>query len=184
VYGGERGSGLVEHFGVTRHVLATLCTFGKALGLHGACVAASRVVVDYLINRARPFIFSTAPSPLFLAAVDTALEIVRAEPERRARVLGLARRLRESLRDRGVDCLESAGPIVPVMAHENERALAVAERIREQGFDVRAIRPPSVAPGTARLRISVHADHTEAQIDALAAVVPAALAAAERQAVS
>ncbi len=184
VYGEERGSGLVEHFGVTGQVLATLCTFGKALGLHGACVTASRIVVDYLIHRARPFIFSTAPAPLLLAAVDTALEIVRAEPERRARVLRLAARLREGLRSRGIDCLESAGPIVPVMVGENQRALEAAERIRLRGFDVRAIRPPSVAPGSARLRISVHADHTETQIDALGAIVPAALAAAERQAVT
>jgi 8-amino-7-oxononanoate synthase len=179
VYGDQRGSGLVEHFGVSDHVLATLSTFGKALGLYGACVAGSRVVVDYLVNRARPFIFSTAPAPFFLAAVETALEIVAAEPERRQRVLSLARRLREALGERGIDCLDSSGPIVPVMVGDNERALEAAEQIRRQGFDVRAIRPPSVAVGTARLRISVHADHTEAQIDALAAILPPATALAK-----
>ncbi len=176
VYGDQRGSGLVEHFGISDHVLATLSTFGKALGLYGACVAGSRVVVDYLVNRARPFIFSTAPAQFFLAAVETALEIVAAEPERRQRVLSLARRLREALGERGIDCLDSSGPIVPVMVGDNERALAAAERIRREGFDVRAIRPPSVAAGTARLRISVHADHTEAQIDALAVILPPATA--------
>jgi 8-amino-7-oxononanoate synthase len=139
--------------------------------------------VDYLINRARPFIFSTAPSPFFLAAVETALEIVAAEPDRRRRVLVLARRLRDALGERGIDCLGSSGPIVPLVVGENERALEAAERIRGQGYDVRAIRPPSVAPGTARLRISVHADQTEEQIDALAALLPEAIAA-ERQAIT
>ena len=110
--------------------------------------------------------------------METTLDIVAAEPERRSRVLSRARRLRDALRGQGIDCLESCGPIVPVIVGENERALEVAERIREQGFDVRAIRPPSVAAGTARLRISVHADHTEAEIDRLAAILPAALEAA------
>lgn len=177
IFGEERGSGLVEHFGVSDRVLARIATFGKALGLFGACVAGCRVVVDYLVNRARPFIFSTAPSPFFLAAVESALDIIADEPERRRRVLYLAGRLRDGLRERGVDCLDSRGPIVPVVIGDNERALGVAARVRQEGYDVRAIRPPSVAPGTARLRISVHAAHTEAQIDGLVGLVPRALAA-------
>ena len=177
VYGPERGSGLVEEFGVTGRVVATLTSFGKAVGLFGGCVAGPRVVVDYLVNRARSFIFSTAPAPFLLAAVETALEILADEPQRRQRVLRLAHRLRAALRRRDVDCLASAGPIVPVIVGGNEPALSVAARIRKRGYDVRAIRPPSVAPGTARLRVSVHADHTEAQIDELAGITLEALEA-------
>ena len=112
--------------------------------------------------------FSTAISPLLLHGVDLVLDRIAAEPERRARALTLADRLRLKLRTRVFDFLQSEGPIVPVILGDNRRAVAVAEALQARGFDVRAIRPPTVAPGSARLRISVHADRTEAEIDALA----------------
>lgn len=168
---GARGSGLAEEHGVERRAVAVVSTLGKAFGLAGAFVAGPRVVVDYLVNRSRPFLFTTAFPPLLLHAVDVTLDWMEAEPGRRRRVLALADRLRERLRGRGLDCLASVGPIVPVVLGENRRALAVAERLQAEGFDVRAVRPPTVAPGTARLRISVHADHSEAQIDDLATAV-------------
>jgi hypothetical protein len=100
---------------------------------------------------------------------------------RAQRALELADRLRARLRAAGLDTLASAGPIVPVVLGENRRALAAAATIQARGFDVRAVRPPTVAPGTARLRLSVHADRTESEIDALAAaVVEACAAAAEK----
>lgn len=171
VYGPARGSGLAETFQMERRAAAIVSTCGKALGLSGAFVGGSSTLVDYLINKSRAFIFSTAISPLLLAGIDAALDIVAAEPERRARTLALAARLRRLLGAGGVDCARSEGPIVPVVLGENERALRVAEVVRRRGHDVRAIRPPSVAEGTARLRISVHADHTEEQIEGLAAAV-------------
>lgn len=165
---GERGSGLLEEQGVERRVTAVVSTLGKAFGLAGAFVAGPQVVIDYLVNRCRPFVFSTAISPLLLHGVDLVLDRIAAEPERRARALTLADRLRLKLRTRVFDFLRSEGPIVPVILGDNRRAVAVAEALQARGFDVRAIRPPTVAPGSARLRISVHADRTEAEIDALA----------------
>ncbi len=177
VYGDHRGSGLIEAFGVERGVVASIATFGKALGFAGACVAGSRTLVDFLVNRCRSFIFSTAMAPLGTIAINVALDSVAAEPQRRRRVLALSDRLRERVRALGLDPLESTGPIVPVILGDNERAVAVAARLRVRGFDVRAIRPPTVAAGTARLRISVHANRTEAEIDALAVALGEAVAA-------
>ncbi len=148
-----------------------MSTFGKAFGLFGAFVAGPQVLIDYLVNRCRPFIFTTAVPPLLLYGVEAALDLLGAEPERRKRVCLLADRLRQRFQEAGLDTLESAGPILPVVLGESEPALAVAQQLQKKGFDVRAIRPPTVAPGTARLRISVHADHTEEQIDQLAEAV-------------
>ncbi|HVT18777.1 MAG TPA: 8-amino-7-oxononanoate synthase [Thermoanaerobaculia bacterium] len=188
LFGEARGSGLCELHGLERRVAATVSTLGKALGLAGACVAGPRVLVEYLVNRCRSFVFTTAPPPLLLHALAASLDRVEAEPGRRRRVLGLAGRLRGRLAAVGIGGLGGVGglggggvaaplcgPIVPVVLGDNFRALAVAERLQRQGFDVRAIRPPTVPPGTARLRISVHADHSEAEIDALANALAAAL---------
>lgn len=175
LFGDERGSGLAEGYGIEGRATALVSTLGKALGFSGAFVAGPQVLIDYLLNGCRPFLFSTAVPPLLIHAADLALDWAEAEPWRRRKCLALADRLRERLRSVGLDCMASVGPIVPVLLGENRRALDVAERLQEQGFDVRAIRPPAVAPGTARLRISVHADHSEAQIDALAEAVAAAV---------
>ncbi len=171
LYGPVRGSGLCEVFGIERRAAAIVSTFGKAAGLAGACVAGSRVLVDFLASRCRAFVFSTAPPPLLLLGLDAALDRMAAEPERRARVLSLAERLRRQLAARGVPRPGGAGPIVPVLLGDNGRALAAADGLAARGCDVRAIRPPTVPAGTARLRISVHADHTAADIDGLAAAL-------------
>ncbi len=175
VFGEERGSGLTERFGVEKRALAIVSTFGKAFGFFGAFVAGPQVLIDYLINRCRSFIFTTAVPPLLLYGVEAGLDLLDAEPERRKRVCLLADQLRQRFKEAGLDTLQSAGPIVPVVLGKSERALAVAQHLQEKGLDVRAIRPPTVAPGTARLRISVHADHTEQQIDQLAEAVEKAV---------
>src|SRR6202035_5264214 len=141
LFGAARGSGLAERCGVERRALAVVSTLGKALGLAGAFVAGLRVVIDYLVNRCRPFVFTTAPPPLLLHAVEAALDILEAEPDRRLRVLLLAGRLRAGLRTMGVEGVEGAGegPIVPVVLGDNERALSAAAELRRRGFDVRAV---------------------------------------------
>jgi len=177
VFGDARGSGLAEHFGIERRAVALVSTLGKALGFQGAFVAGPRLVIENLINHARPFVFTTAPSPLLLHAVGAALDLLEREPERRRRVLALADRLRGRLREAGIPAVGEEGPIVPVMLGDNHRAVAVAEQVQRQGFDVRAVRPPTVPPKTARLRVSVHANHSEEQIDALADAIAAAVGA-------
>ncbi|HEV7517674.1 MAG TPA: aminotransferase class I/II-fold pyridoxal phosphate-dependent enzyme, partial [Thermoanaerobaculia bacterium] len=176
LYGDARGSGLAESFGVAGRAIAVVSTLGKAVGIAGAFVAGPRVLIDYLVNRCRSFLFTTAPPPLLLYAVEAALDRLAAEPERRQRALRLAERLRARLRAAGLDCLESQGPLVPVILGDNRRAVATAQALADRGFDVRAARPPTVPEGTARLRISVHADRTEAEVDALAVALLAVLA--------
>jgi 8-amino-7-oxononanoate synthase len=151
---GARGSGRVEELGLRERVLATIHTGGKALGSGGAWVAGSRALRDVMVNRARSFIFSTAPLPVLCAALDAGLRLVATEPHRRTDVHRKSRLLRQALADAGVD---SAGesPIVPIIVGANDAALALQSGLMTAGFDVRAIRPPSVAPGTARLRVTV-----------------------------
>lgn len=168
IFGPKRGSGLAEEFAVEGRCSAIVSTFGKALGSFGAFVGGSRVLIDWLINRSRPFIFSTATPPLLLELMEAGVDLC-GDPAPRTRLHSLAKRLRDTLSEGGLDCSSSRGPIVPVVIGANEAALAAARKLREEGLDVRAVRPPTVAPGSARLRISVHADHSEGDLDRLAA---------------
>jgi 8-amino-7-oxononanoate synthase len=174
---GATGGGLCEAFGVQRRVTAIVSTLGKAFALGGGFIAAPRGIIDYLVQRSRPFVFSTAISPLLVEAVDVVLDHCAAHPERRQGVLALAVGLRSELRYRGVNVPPGEGPIVPVMVGASERAVEVAASIARRGFDVRAIRPPTVPEGTARLRLSVHADHGATELAELATLVAEALAA-------
>lgn len=151
---GPRGSGLVEELGLRDRVLATVHTGGKALGAAGAWVAGPLPVREVLLNRARPFVFSTAPLPVLCSALGAALDLLREEPQRRAAVHAKAALLRGALREAGIDTGESASPIVPVIVGENERAVALADGLAAAGFDARAVRPPTVPPGSARLRVT------------------------------
>ena len=151
-------------------VATRMFTGGKSLGVGGAFVCGTRETIDLLINRARPFVFTTAPPPATAAALAEAIRIVQREPERAERALAAAARLRKKLAAGG---LAAAGesPIVPVTLGSEERALAVAEAVRSQGMDVRAVRPPTVPPGTSRLRVVCHSDHEDEEIDALASSI-------------
>lgn len=151
---GAHGAGRVEALNLRRRVLATVHTGGKALGSGGAWVAGSRVLRDAMVNRARSFIFSTAPVPVLAAALEAGLDLIEREPARRMEVHRKSARLRQAL----AECQIQVGgdsPIVPIIAGSNESALALQAGLLAAGFDVRAIRPPSVAPGTARLRVTV-----------------------------
>jgi len=157
---GDRGQGLIGGDGV----FVSINPAGKALGVAGAFVAGPAWAIEYLEQRARPFIFSTAAPPAIAAALDASLDVIEAEPERRERVRSLARYLRERLTEAGMSVPSGDSPIIPVIIGENERAVAVAAALQEAGFDVRAIRPPTVPAGTARLRISVNAGLSEALV--------------------
>jgi 8-amino-7-oxononanoate synthase len=158
---GPEGRGLCAHGEVRPD--AIMGTFGKAFGASGAFVAGCQSLVHWLWNRARPFVFSTGMSPSGAAAALAGLRASRDEPDRRARALAAATELRQSLAETGVSLLGS-GHIVPWVLGEPASALAVAEALRVQGIDVRAIRPPTVPSGTARIRLTATAAHTPGDI--------------------
>ena len=160
---GSRGSGRVEELGLRERVLATIHTGGKALGSGGAWVAGSRALRDVTVNRARSFIFSTAPLPVLAAALDASLDVIEREPLRRSEVHRKSTALRQALRDQGVHA-GGESPIVPIIVGSNDAALALQSDLMAAGFDVRAIRPPSVAPGTARLRVTVRYPVSDADL--------------------
>jgi len=135
-------------------------TLSKALGAQGGFVCGSRRLIEYLINHARPYIFSTALAPPSAAAARRALAIVAEEPERRRRVQTLAVQLVRGLRQAGCNVGATCCQIVPVLVGEAAAAVEASQRLLEHGLLVPAIRPPSVPPGTARLRISLTAGHT------------------------
>jgi 8-amino-7-oxononanoate synthase len=154
---GVRGSGRVEELGLRDRVLATMHTGGKSLGSGGAWIAGSRVLCDVLVNRSRSFIFSTAPVPVLASALHAGLDLLQREPERRLEVHRKSALLRRALAVANIDA-GGASPIVPIIAGStglNDAAVALQSGLQAAGFDVRAIRPPSVAPGTARLRVTV-----------------------------
>lgn len=152
--------------------LISVHTCGKALGVAGALVCASASVIDYLVNKARPLIYSTAAPPVIAAMVMRALQLIDEEPWRRLRLLQLARSAHDKL------CPETdfrGTQIIPVIVGDAGRTLAIANALQGFGFDVRAVRPPTVPEGTSRLRISIHADHQESDIARLSDALRTAL---------
>lgn len=150
---GPDGRGLASGF-EGRESVVTLHTCGKALGVSGALVAAPGVLIDFLVNRARPFIYATAPSPLMAAAVRSSLRLVDEQPERRQRLAELVALAGDLLQSR-LGLVPSGTQILPVILGDDALALQAAARLQAGGFDCRAIRPPTVPEGTARLRISL-----------------------------
>jgi len=156
---GAKGEGIISQTGA-ESVDVILGTFGKALGGYGAFVAVSNRMKQFLLNRARTFIFSTALPPAVIGANLAAVKLLGEEPERRNRVCELASELRRALReDLGLNT-PSKSQIVPVMVGDSQSALSLAESLRDAGFFVKAIRPPTVPEGTARIRLSVTANHS------------------------
>ncbi len=164
---GAQGRGVAEHLGVEDRVDVRVGTLSKALGSVGGFVAGSRSLVEWLVNRARPYVFSTAPPPAVAAAALAALRIVRDEPERRRRLLAQAESARSELVAQGWDTGGSASQIIPVVVGDAARAVELAAALRDRGLFVPAIRPPTVPQGEACLRISLTSGHTDAMIAAL-----------------
>jgi 8-amino-7-oxononanoate synthase len=172
---GAQGRGQLEAEGVDANTVISVNTAGKALGVAGAFVAGADWVVDYLLQRARPFVFSTAPVPAVADAIQASLTLVDEEPERRDAVRDRARQLRRRLQAIDITLEDTTSHIVPIVLGDNDRALAVARSLQADGFDVRAIRPPSVPPGTARLRVSVRASLAPETVDRFADALAAVL---------
>ncbi|MEP7005862.1 MAG: 8-amino-7-oxononanoate synthase [Sphingomonas bacterium] len=169
---GADGRGLAGHLEGRENVI-TLRTCGKALGCEGALLCGPMVVRDFLINRGRGFIFSTAPSPLMASAVGESLRIVADEPERRERLWALVAAAERALAPSGV--VPSGSQLLPLILGDDALTMRVAAAVQAAGFDVRGIRPPTVPAGTSRLRISITLNVTLAEIEALGGAVAAAL---------
>lgn len=162
---GENGRGLSA--GCQAENVIKIGTLSKALAAQGGFVCGSRRLIDWLVNRARPYIFSTALAPPVAAAARRAVQIVETEPERRRHLLQLADSLRDQLRDLGFPESGSRCQIVPVIVGEPAAAVELSQRLEVEGLLVPAIRPPSVPPGTSRLRISLTAGHTHEDVQRL-----------------
>ena len=163
---GNQGRGLVESEGLSEHVDLIMGTFSKALGGFGAYLAASRLVIDYLINSARSFIYSTALPCSIVAANLAALEVCRNEPWLGPALLDRAQRFRMALGDAGWS-VSGDSQIIPVMIGDSKTALNYAKILLEKGFQVLPIRPPTVPEGTSRFRFSLCYEHPEEEVNAV-----------------
>jgi glycine C-acetyltransferase/8-amino-7-oxononanoate synthase len=177
---GPEGRGTVEHFGMEGAPLVQMGTLSKALGGLGGFVAGTRDLIEYLVNRARPFIYTTALPPAMAAAALAALDVIEAEPERRARLWSLRDRLYDGIRQMGFDTLDSRSPIIPLLVGDADAALSLSEALLARGLYAPAIRPPTVPAGTSRIRMSVTAGHTPEQIDYAVEVLSKVVASDKR----
>jgi 8-amino-7-oxononanoate synthase len=164
---GANGRGVAEQAGLHDPGVIRIGTLSKALGAAGGFVCGSRALVQWLANRARSYVFSTAQPAAASAAACAALDIVVAEPERRTRLLARAEQLRGELRERGWNTGRSASQIIPIVVGEPGAAVGISAALRERGFWVPAIRPPSVPAGESLLRLSLTAGHAEEMIAGL-----------------
>jgi 8-amino-7-oxononanoate synthase len=168
---GPGGRGSVAAAGLSGEVDVVVGTLGKALGGYGAYVCGSRELVDYLVNSARPFIFSTAPPPPAVAAARAALDLLAEEPERVERLRANAAALRDALRSEGLEPIGAETQIVPLVIGEANDAMALCERLLAEGVFAQAIRPPTVPAGTCRLRLTTMATHRIAQLHQAARLI-------------
>lgn len=173
---GETGAGVCEHFGLGQDEVPILMgTLGKALGCFGAFVAGSEELVEYLIQFCRPYVFTTALPPAVAAATCAALDVIRDEPERRRNLVRLISHFRAAAKERNIPIMDSHTPIQPLVIGGESRTMAIAAFLKERGIWVGAIRPPTVPEASSRLRISINAEHSEAEINYLLDSVAEAL---------
>ena len=169
---GPRGRGSVAVAGLGQDEVPVLMgTLGKALGTAGAFVAGSDALIETLIQQARPYIYTTAMPPAVAEATRTSLRIAAEEDWRRERLQGLIARFRHGVGRIGLQLMESSTPIQPLLLGSSERANRWSEALHSQGILVAAIRPPTVPEGGARLRVTLSAAHSAAQVEALLSVL-------------
>ena len=179
---GERGGGCAEHFSLSQQELPILVgTLGKAFGTFGAFVAGSHALIETLIQFARPYIYTTALPPAIAAASLTSLSLLKTETWRRDNLRERIQQFRHGALALGLPLMESATPIQPVLLGDDALVLAVAEKLKEQGILIGAIRPPTVPEGTARLRITFCADHSGEEVAQLLACLDRAIPINSRQ---
>ena len=162
---GSTGRGTIEHFDLETKIPIRMGTLGKALGCVGAFVAGPHDLIQLLINRARSFIYTTAPPPAFAAAALAALTILETEPERREKLWWNRDYMLSNLKSLGYNTMHTESPILPVLIGDPSRTLQFSQRLFARGIYAPAIRPPTVPRGTSRLRISMMATHQQSQLD-------------------
>ncbi|KQB54625.1 8-amino-7-oxononanoate synthase [Pseudomonas endophytica] len=169
---GAHGGGVAEHFGLSVDDVPVLVgTLGKAFGTSGAFVAGSEALIESLIQFARPYIYTTSQPPALACATLKSLELLRSEHGRREHLNSLIRQFRQGAEQIGLQLMDSFTPIQPLMIGDSGRALRLSAMLRERGLLVTAIRPPTVPAGSARLRVTLSAAHTEAQVQLLLSVL-------------
>ncbi len=168
---GDAGSGTLAHFNIASDRIIYMATLGKAAGVAGAFVAGSDALIETLIQNARTYIYTTATPPMLAHALLTSLQIIAQEGWRRERLRALIAQLREGLAASPWELLPSATPIQPLLVGGNDEALALSARLAAAGLLVPAIRPPTVPQGTARLRVSLSADHQAEDVARLVAAL-------------
>ena len=169
---GANGGGLVEHFGLSvAQVPVLMGTLGKAFGTSGAFVAGSEELIESLIQFARPYIYTTSQPPALACATLKSLELLRTEHWRREHLNTLINQFRRGAKQIGLQLMDSFTPIQPILMGDSARALRLSQRLRERGLLVTAIRPPTVPAGGARLRVTLSAAHTQAQVQLLLSVL-------------
>ncbi|HEX8916741.1 MAG TPA: pyridoxal phosphate-dependent aminotransferase family protein, partial [Humisphaera sp.] len=161
---GKNGRGTAEHFGIEPDAHLIMGTFSKAMASIGGFVCGDRDTMNFVKHRARTNVFSAAPSPANTAAASAAVDIIRAEPERRQMLWKNTQFMLDGLRSIGFDTGESGTPVIPVLVGEDYTAFAMATRLQQEGVFVNAIVSPATPPGRALLRTSYMATHTEAHL--------------------
>jgi 8-amino-7-oxononanoate synthase len=161
---GEQGRGSLSHFGIASERIIYMATLGKAAGVSGAFVAAEQVVIDTLINHAHSYVYTTATPPALSVALLQSLQLIAQADELRVHLKKLVAQLRKGLSDLQWELMPSETAIQPLLIGDNQHALKLSEGLRERGIWVAAIRPPTVPQGTARLRITLSAAHSEADV--------------------
>jgi len=164
---GEQGRGSLAHFKLASLRIIYMATLGKAAGVSGAFVAAEQIVIDTLINQARSYVYTTATPPALSVALLESLQLIKNGDDRRAHLQKLIAQLRAGLADLPWTLMPSDTAIQPLLVGENQAALKLSEGLRERGIWVAAIRPPTVPQGTARLRITLSAAHSAADVQQL-----------------
>ena len=165
---GANGAGIVEHFGLgIDDVPVLIGTLGKSFGTAGAFVAGSEELIETLIQFARPYIYTTSQPPALACATLKSLELLRTEHWRREHLTALIKQFRAGAQALGLELMDSFTPIQPILIGDSGRALRLSQLLRERGVMVTAIRPPTVPAGSARLRVTLSAAHSEAQVQLL-----------------
>jgi 8-amino-7-oxononanoate synthase len=162
---GDNGAGVVAKLGLGERISVQMGTLGKALGGFGAYVAGSEALRELLINRCRSFIFTTSLPPAIMAMAIAAIDLVQSEPERRENLWNNCRRLKDGLRRLGFSVGDGDSAILPLIIGDASKCMQFSDRLLEKGIFAQGVRPPTVPPGTSRLRITLMATHTPEHID-------------------